>query len=606
MPVLSIDSINYIVTGNTQKIININVRSKGSTPESKTFFTDECPLLTDINATTLSSIFETHKIRQKDSGDEINDPLIITDTHQNSVTSNPAGLVNALFDAKDISIKSAIASRIIANDLENVVNNENVLHQTSAYIDIYGPPLEKDPIDFCQLGNTAIGLTDCNTKGIITKASSMRYNRIDRLSNDLNSLEWYFKFSKFDTKTYTYIPVSSVTYISAVPHDIVKDVVLADGTVEKGTELSIEYRTLTANSYYEYLSHYNKLSSNYISTLFEPKFNYSGLPYNYIYEIPVENTSINKRYNDYNTGDILGNLVTGKNAYSGEYSMDLNRVNQINNWRKYVGLGATGGKVFLKYTDNDTIVAKVKDVPSEKSFDFSTSLSNKVVDLVDVNNDSSDQDTEKANYQKIEVLDSISRFTNSSKHKSSLYSIKLDNIGMDKLASNSELSDYLSKIKRDITNSVRNIAESLAPAHTQLFGVMFGGESVQTLSPIISEPDSTPEGGGGSSRDSTNTALPTKVKLRLPTDLTYTYNGTVQKPTTNYTYYSISCQNEESKNVGTYYVQYIPDQTKASWETGGSEPIIRTYTIKPAVNNRKTKSAVNKRKTKSAISKTYS
>lgn len=72
-------------------------------------------------------------------------------------------------------------------------------------------------------------------------------------------------------------------------------------------------------------------------------------------------------------------------------------------------------------------------------------------------------------FQKIETLDSINRFRSNIRHKSPLYSIKIQNSGVNFV----EDEKTRENIKKDIKNNIREITRRICPVTTQLFDVFF-------------------------------------------------------------------------------------------------------------------------------------
>lgn len=76
-------------------------------------------------------------------------------------------------------------------------------------------------------------------------------------------------------------------------------------------------------------------------------------------------------------------------------------------------------------------------------------------------------------YQNVEIYDATMSFMgNYSRHKANLYAITVRNAGLSPEAT-PELAKSMDKIRAQVANSIRTIAENLAPAHTQLLQVNF-------------------------------------------------------------------------------------------------------------------------------------
>jgi len=76
----------------------------------------------------------------------------------------------------------------------------------------------------------------------------------------------------------------------------------------------------------------------------------------------------------------------------------------------------------------------------------------------------SNEVSSKYSYQHVEVVASLNRFqTSNAGHKSSLYSIRLNDTGLN----SSGISETTkAKLRQNITNSIRVIAEKICPANT--------------------------------------------------------------------------------------------------------------------------------------------
>ena len=431
MPIFNIDSINYIVTGKTEKLVNLDITRQNPRDDNDPIDIQNITFVTDENIDSVKDRFipsyDSHKLKRLSS---------------DSVEENrgSTGYINALFDFKDVAIQSTIAKSILKGvDSQTEIN-------TKDYVEIYGPHLEENPIGFCQYGDFySLGITDRVKKSPVLMTTSNWKSRRERLLNDIGSLDWQFMFDDGNgTFNYTYTPLSNLTLRHSVTDP-----------------LSAYY---PVNSYYDYLTSHGDLSASTLSNLLLEKYSYNRVAHNYIYEIPTSNSSGTSRlYNDHNNAIVQGELLIGKNMYDAEYSTNMDHLETLNRTREYCGIGQCGNKVFFKYYDENSYNVSSRNGDNE-STRLSTSINTPVQNLNLIENRS------KVNsYQNIEVMESINRFRNNCWHKSNLYRITIQNCGLDE----AHLSSNLTMIKKDIENSVRVIAESLAPAHTQLFDVAF-------------------------------------------------------------------------------------------------------------------------------------
>lgn len=147
------------------------------------------------------------------------------------------------------------------------------------------------------------------------------------------------------------------------------------------------------------------------------KSNISNVNYNKLLEIP------GFYLNDYDSGNLIANTYKLKNHYSGTYNM--NYQNGKLSTRTYIGIGSFNDKVYLKYKDNN-----------EK-------------------------------YEKIEVIERLNRKMDSQKHKTTLFSLK---INANMTVSNND-QNVLNLIQTQIKNVIRKYVEKLKPINTQLFKI---------------------------------------------------------------------------------------------------------------------------------------
>lgn len=213
----------------------------------------------------------------------------------------------------------------------------------------------------------------------------------------------------------------------------------------------------------------NYLSLNYDSTMalnaiLFPQYNFSNILYNNILEIP------GNIYQFYDDGCIAANNFRTKNQYDTSYSMNVSVSSDtssiwLKNCRKYVDINEMGGYVYLKYYDNIDYSNSGKYIESAYNgfninnqdyiscFNLSTSLSNVV----------------NHNYQHIEVIKSMNRFSGKSAKKSNLYSLRITSPMIQAIPS----EEVKKNIKQEIMNAVREITKNICPANTQLYDVYY-------------------------------------------------------------------------------------------------------------------------------------
>lgn len=195
--------------------------------------------------------------------------------------------------------------------------------------------------------------------------------------------------------------------------------------------------------------------AEHLSNYFKPKYNLAGLKYNYILEIPnCLNLNV---YNDYESGDIQGDFLQTKNQYDALYSINMPEISTIQNTRDYIGIDVCGNQPYLKFYDN-------------KNYSTGLTQNVKTNNLSDINTIEVAEDyTNYYPYQKIETFDYVNKFKNNNVHKSPLYSLKINKSGISYISD----SNIRTRLKKEITNNIREITKKLCPAQTQLFNVYF-------------------------------------------------------------------------------------------------------------------------------------
>lgn len=218
-----------------------------------------------------------------------------------------------------------------------------------------------------------------------------------------------------------------------------------------GTYLYTPCSKLGFESYDKYFrNNLSVISTEGLANFFSPYSELYNIDYNYI--VKINQNDINTMYKE---GDIHGEMFIGKNAYDPLYSMNLSSDNKINNCRIYCGIQNSSGTPLLKYYDSVNYTCD--------------RISKGKVQMTQENVLS----TEEYPYQKVEYFMTGS-FKSNSKHKSTLFSVQINNSGL-KTTNNDDkkLTEEKEKIRKSISNAVRELAESICPANTQLFKVEF-------------------------------------------------------------------------------------------------------------------------------------
>lgn len=209
----------------------------------------------------------------------------------------------------------------------------------------------------------------------------------------------------------------------------------------------------------------NYANNSGMSAIFDVKTNLSGIQYNYIYELPLD-----LRYSYYDDGVTIGDLLVGKNAYDSSYSMDVTQSGEgklmLNHARQYAGIEYCSNSIFLKYYDNlkYTETARVNTGVSNLNGD----------EIVEVKTSKTIMDDDYCKYQHVETIKNVNRFSTNLQHKSSLYSLELVDTGLN---DNADIVESVkAKLRQDVKNNIRTIAEKVCPATTQLFEIYFTGK----------------------------------------------------------------------------------------------------------------------------------
>lgn len=184
----------------------------------------------------------------------------------------------------------------------------------------------------------------------------------------------------------------------------------------------------------------------------------TGISYSYIVGIDqsyAQNGGDNPTI--YSNGDIYGSIEMTKSMYDPLYTMQMKAGNnhKIYQCRTYCGVQNSQNKLLLKYYDDVdyTFIRKPGTTAAAKS-----------------NHQVAPDGTKLWPYQKVEYFQPC-KMSVQAKHKSNLFSIKVKDSGLDDTAMRTsgvtqELAD---QIKRDLFNGMKALADSIAPANTQLF-----------------------------------------------------------------------------------------------------------------------------------------
>ena len=175
-------------------------------------------------------------------------------------------VIHPLYDIEDLCIKSTIKK------IKNSASDYK--YKSSDYIDIYAPELNSIGIaSICQLDNYAYCLTNRTNNGPITKQTNIKDTRKQQNLDEIYDRQYNWKLDDYKLPTYIYNVSSDM----------------------------------------------NESQQQELSNYYKPKYNLTGIKYNYVIEIPQK--LADGYYNDYDAGDIQGDIFQTKNAYDYKYDM---------------------------------------------------------------------------------------------------------------------------------------------------------------------------------------------------------------------------------------------------------------------------------------------
>ncbi len=417
-----VNRINYITVGKSQHLLNMDVTRLDTNYSSFVLGTNERL----ENKTIVSKDnFKFRIITKSNEGsgnleNSVESRTYVTNDGENGIFG---GSDSHIFSIKQSDKAAEITKNgvlidplYLINDIciKSSVEKPNNLQKISSkktsdnYVDIYSPVISDEFIYMCQYGSYTLALTHRTTNGpnyLQTNLATLN----NELSNYIDNTIYSWEINSQQIKTYLYNTKDTL----------------------------------------------NDKDQKELSNYFKPKYNLVGLKYNYILEIP--NVLGSNVYNDYESGDIQGDFVQAKNQYDAKYSINMPSISSIQNARDYIGIDICGNQPYLKFYDNVNYYLGLNTQTKTTNFDD--------IQSIGVSEDSS----KVYPFQKIETFDYINRFRNISKHKSPLYSLKINKTGLSYIKD----SDARIKIKKEITNNIREITKKLCPAQTQLFNVYF-------------------------------------------------------------------------------------------------------------------------------------
>lgn len=211
-----------------------------------------------------------------------------------------------MYDIRNLAIKS--------NNKKKMLNR---LYGTDKYVDIYAPSISAGPMKFCEANGYSYMLFEP------TNATPQSLNAY---VNDSSDDSYYMQIQSRKLKTYAY---QSLDYLN--------EKALKNGQISR--------RATSYQDFFEMLG-YDVSASMHM--LFQPRYNYSNLKYNYLLDFDQNSTNLN-----YDTGDVYAaNINLAKNIYNAVYTVDMPNSSRIDNTREYFTIGSMNNKVFLTFADD--------------------------------------------------------------------------------------------------------------------------------------------------------------------------------------------------------------------------------------------------------------
>ena len=164
---------------------------------------------------------------------------------------------------------------------------------------------------------------------------------------------------------------------------------------------------------------------------------------------------------EYDTGNIHAEIYPGKNPLNSMYSMEMDSETSLVNSRRYCGINQSANLVYLKFYD---------------SVNYSCSRS---VNGGELDYDSEREEQDTLPYQKIEFYNK-NVFTNRCKHKSNLFSIRIEDLDILSESRTQEEDESITwvdyhppiqdkaaeRIREDLHSAIKQIVENVCPVNT--------------------------------------------------------------------------------------------------------------------------------------------
>jgi hypothetical protein len=218
-----------------------------------------------------------------------------------------------------------------------------------------------------------------------------------------------------------------------------------------------------------------------ISEAMDPRWLLSGIAYNWLAEIPCDHEDY---YPDFENGILSLNMGNMKNFYdprwnvSASVSANYDLISpsglivsgELNNCRFYTNMRVNDETLWAAYSFGDQyrLSAQMTEL---SGIGWATS-SNIYPTALPMSAFNSLPATSAYAYEHIERIAGFNRLQPSRLHKSNLFSIKINNSGLNEGMALSARTN----IQKSINNIIENMIKKIIPAHCQLFRVIYTGQ----------------------------------------------------------------------------------------------------------------------------------
>ena len=325
MALYSIRSLNYASSGSKRGCVNMDL-SVGFHPNVLGTERNEDGLSVVSDGTQMSA-FSVNNENQLQSGVLLRNMTFAVDAvglsktlsgEQNTLIKNDSTeSINPMYNVVDVTVKSFVGK-------QNDVKNPNFTND-DGFVDSYAPTLDGNPVEFCSMFGKTFILTEGTTRKPHSLVTDLEDNR-DFVGDVMYSM-------KMDGREIEEIRYESLANLRAFPGDKFQCSSLNQFLERCLPEEDDEQQTE------DYLSA--------IQRIFHDRYRHGDVKYGYVLDLDQTETKL--RYDD---GSVRGQAIPTKNSFGQLYSQDQNSVNTLQNFRKYIGIGSTGGSVYLKYYDN--------------------------------------------------------------------------------------------------------------------------------------------------------------------------------------------------------------------------------------------------------------